>query len=218
MISADSILSKAMKEIKDNEAALSMDFKGKNYLTVAARVGVARKHFGTRLTIKTYIIDRTANSVCMTCTVLIDGIEVATGYAEEIRSQGYINKTSALENCETSAIGRALGFLGLNNDTIATADEIVNAEATVKHLKIVGVKHTGELETPVQSDDEMYKTLITALKTASHAPGMKKIVSQSKYKEWLKRIKGDNDVMFKKFSNEYQETQKQLEKGKSTNE
>lgn len=218
MISADTVLAKAIKEIKDNEDALSMDFKGKNYLTVAARLGVARKHFGTRLAVKTFIIDRTANSVCMACTLTIDSIDVASGYAEEIRSQGYINKTSALENCETSAVGRALAFLGLNNDSIATYNEVENAEATVKHLKVVGAQHTGQLDEPAQTDEEIYTSLMMALKAASHGPAMKKIVSQAKYKEWLKKIKSGNEVMFKKFSNEYQETQKMLEKGKSTNE
>jgi len=43
-------------------------------------------------------------------------------------SSSYINKTSHIENCETSAVGRALGFLGIGIDTsIASADEVINA-------------------------------------------------------------------------------------------
>ena len=50
-----------------------------------------------------------------------------TGHAYEIIGSTQINKTSALENCETSAIGRCLGFLNIGLNGIATADEVANA-------------------------------------------------------------------------------------------
>ena len=51
-----------------------------------------------------------------------------TGHAEEIIGSSQINKTSALENCETSAIGRALGCMGIGVDeSFASADEVKNA-------------------------------------------------------------------------------------------
>jgi len=51
-----------------------------------------------------------------------------TGHAQELESQGYINKTSALENAETSAWGRALGSLDIGlTDSVATADEVNKA-------------------------------------------------------------------------------------------
>ena len=52
-----------------------------------------------------------------------------TGHAEEIIGSSQINKTSALENCETSAIGRALASFGLAGDEMASAQEIKRAEA-----------------------------------------------------------------------------------------
>jgi len=52
----------------------------------------------------------------------------ATGHAEEYMGSSYINKTSFIENCETSAIGRALGLLGIGIDTsIASAEEVSTA-------------------------------------------------------------------------------------------
>jgi hypothetical protein len=54
----------------------------------------------------------------------MDGTIVGSGMAEEIRGQGNVNKTSALENCETSAIGRALASLGLAGGEYASVDEI----------------------------------------------------------------------------------------------
>ena len=51
-----------------------------------------------------------------------------TGYAYEMVGSSQINKTSALENCETSSVGRALGFLNIGIDgSMATAEEIANA-------------------------------------------------------------------------------------------
>jgi hypothetical protein len=55
------------------------------------------------------------------------GVTVATGHAEEKRSASQINQTSALENCESSAVGRALAFAGYGGSEIASADEVQNA-------------------------------------------------------------------------------------------
>lgn len=53
-----------------------------------------------------------------------------TGWAEEIRGAGYVNKTSALENCETSAVGRALAMAGIAVEkSVATKDEVEQAQA-----------------------------------------------------------------------------------------
>ena len=52
-----------------------------------------------------------------------------SGSASEISTQGFINKTSALENCETSAIGRALGIMGIGLDNgVASAQEVIQAK------------------------------------------------------------------------------------------
>lgn len=53
-----------------------------------------------------------------------------TGHSQATWGEGYINKTAALENCETSAVGRALGFMGIGVlDSIASADEIKKAQS-----------------------------------------------------------------------------------------
>jgi hypothetical protein len=52
----------------------------------------------------------------------------ATGHAMEKEGSSYINKTSHIENCETSAVGRALGMCGFGIDTsVASAEEVENA-------------------------------------------------------------------------------------------
>ena len=57
-----------------------------------------------------------------------DGRLIGCGHAQEEKDKGYINKTSFVENCETSALGRALGSLGFGIDeSYASAQEVVNA-------------------------------------------------------------------------------------------
>ena len=56
---------------------------------------------------------------------------VATGHSFEFQSAGMVNKTSYVENCETSAVGRALGMLGIGiTESIASADEV---QAAIEH-------------------------------------------------------------------------------------
>jgi hypothetical protein len=60
------------------------------------------------------------------------GLPKATGLAFEVDGTGMANKTSALENAETSAIGRALANAGYSGDKRATREEMnkVNRGAT----------------------------------------------------------------------------------------
>lgn len=100
---------------------------GKEYQTVALRVQMFREaHPDWSLT--TSVMDRDAQCVVMQATIAdTDGRVLATGHAEEYRTSSQINKTSALENAETSAIGRALAALGLGGTEFATANEVQNA-------------------------------------------------------------------------------------------
>lgn len=102
---------------------------GKEYFTVAKRVGMFReKHPSFSLT--TEIINRDDECAVMKATIADEtGRVLATGHSEEYRHTSTINRTSALENAETSAIGRALAALGLGGTEFASADEVANAIA-----------------------------------------------------------------------------------------
>ena len=104
-----------------------VNIHGKQYQTVALRVKNFRDaHKDYSLT--TEIVSRDAEVVVMKATILDEkGRVIATGHSEERRSASQINKTSALENAETSAIGRALAAFGLGGTEFATADEVANA-------------------------------------------------------------------------------------------
>jgi hypothetical protein len=60
------------------------------------------------------------SDVCVfKCELWLDDEIIATGWAEEVRGQGNVNKTSHLENCETGAVGRALANAGLSGSDFA---------------------------------------------------------------------------------------------------
>ena len=103
-----------------------------DYNTVAERIHDFRQdHPDWRVITK---VQSAAKLVTVKTTIRnADGHVVATGHAEEDRDVGYINKTSALENAETSSVGRALAILGYAGSEIASAEEIVAAdEAQIK--------------------------------------------------------------------------------------
>ena len=81
---------------------------GKEYQTVALRVGKFREQYGLSLSLVTEIIYADDKVVRMKAIISNEHGVIATGHSEEYRSSSNINKTSALENAETSAIGRAL--------------------------------------------------------------------------------------------------------------
>lgn len=102
--------------------------KDKPYVEVNERIKGFRRLFPEG-TISTSIISLENGVVTMKAEVLdANGKLLATGLAQEKEANGYINKTSFIENCETSAVGRALGMLGIGIDTsVASADEVANA-------------------------------------------------------------------------------------------
>ena len=106
------------------------NIKGKPYAEVKERVKAFRRVFpdgcimtkvkhddGDHCTVKAEIFVRDPATG--------QTIILATGHASETRTASNVNKTSYLENCETSAVGRALGFAGFGIDAaIASADEV----------------------------------------------------------------------------------------------
>ena len=118
-----------------------IDMKGKDYAMVPERVTAFRKLFPEGF-LRTEIIFNDGTTVLMKASAGYyreDGSEVVlgTGFAQEVRGKGLVNNTSHIENCETSACGRALGFLGLgiNGGGICSAEELANAVTAQKQLK-----------------------------------------------------------------------------------
>ena len=124
-------LQSAMQEL---QRMTKIDIKGKKYATVASRVEAFRKHFPTA-TIETVLVHDDENRVIMQAQIRIDDTLISTGFAEELRGDGWINTTSALENAETSAIGRGLSAAGLMGGEYASSFEVNNAISQQQHLQ-----------------------------------------------------------------------------------
>ena len=114
----------AVNEFKKSLDGNTISIHGKSYAQVSLRIAVARRVLGSALDIISKIQHMDKESVVMQADIFIDDKHVATGHAEEKRAASKINQTSALENCETSATGRALAFLGFISDGIASAEEV----------------------------------------------------------------------------------------------
>ena len=115
-----------MKEYKFK----TVDIRGKKYVEVKERV----KYFRQEKTFEGWTIATEfpllSDEQCMCKAVVADtaGRVIATGHAHEIQANGNINKTSYIENCETSAIGRALAVMGIGvDDSMASAGEVSDA-------------------------------------------------------------------------------------------
>ena len=120
---------KCMDGLEKLFATDAIELKGKQYLQVVDRVNLFRYHYGMAYTIDTEILADDGTRVLMVASIKDnDGRVVGRGYAEEIRNAGPVNRTSAVENCETSAIGRALANIGLAGNEYASAFEMGNIE------------------------------------------------------------------------------------------
>ena len=105
----------------------SIKIQGKEYITVNERIKEFRK-LHPNGQILNQVMANADGQVMFQRKIIVDGVLVSTAHAYEKEGSSFINKTSYIENCETSAVGRALGLFGIGIDTsIASAEEVGNA-------------------------------------------------------------------------------------------
>lgn len=146
-----------------NEQIKTTDIKGKEYAEVNQRINAFRKIYPNGF-IRTEIISNENGLVVMKASVGVDNYVMGTGLAYEKEDSTFINKTSYIENCETSAVGRALGMLGIGIETsVASAEEMQNAlnnqvitqeEADTYELKFG--RYKGKTLKEIAKEDEKY--------------------------------------------------------------
>lgn len=105
----------------------TVNIRGKMYVEVKERVKYFRqeKKYDNWTIATEFTIMDDAQCVCKATVADTSQRVVATGHAHELQANGNINKTSYIENCETSAIGRALAVMGIGvDDSMASAGEV----------------------------------------------------------------------------------------------
>ena len=105
----------------------TIDIKGKPYVEVSERILFFRENY-KNFALVSEIVSIEDGVIIMKATVYDpEGNQKATGFAYEKEDSTFINKTSYVENCETSAWGRALANFGIGITSVASADEVINA-------------------------------------------------------------------------------------------
>ena len=132
------------------------NIRGKQYVEVNERIKFFRQEVQYKnWTIATDFPVLDADNCVCKCTIANEqGRVVAVGHAHEERGSSNINKTSYVENCETSAVGRALAMLGIGIDTsIASANEVEEAIAKQQEMvdNPVVQKLSKALDAPVEN-------------------------------------------------------------------
>lgn len=153
-----------------------VNIHGKVYLTVARRIDDFRKAYPD-YSITSTVLHADQDYVQVRAEIAnTTGRVIASGLAEEVRKASNINKTSALENAETSAVGRALAFLGMGGTEIASADEVAGAisqqkedqasEYLIKHNDVLRDPHVlmavAQMKESLASDDYGYVAQVEA--------------------------------------------------------
>ena len=153
-----------MKEItfediqKENETIRTTDIKGKEYAEVNQIIKAFRMIYPQGF-IETQMLSN-ENGTCIFKAVvgiksIIEGSKdliLGTGTAYEKEGSSFINKTSYIENCETSAVGRALGMAGFGIDTsVASAEEVQNAIEQQEDMKIINKTNLSVLQAMIKT-------------------------------------------------------------------
>lgn len=113
----------------------TIDIKGKEYAEVPQRVTAFRKLFPNGSLTSEIVYCENGMVIVKATACDEDGRILATGHAYEKEGSTFINKTSFIENCETSAWGRCLSALNLGSDTsMASAEEVLNAQKQQKKM------------------------------------------------------------------------------------
>jgi len=178
-MAADKLV-KTISDFKNSLNGQTISIHGKDYATVAHRLAIARRNLGADLDITTKIIHLDNDKAVVQADIFLEGKHLSSGLAEELRSASRINQTSALENAETSAVGRALAFLGITNDQIASAEEVSLA---------------------IEQQDKQLLSALTELEVISHLGTYRAWLT--KYRPAFEKLKVNNPISYRRFMEKF---------------
>jgi len=181
----------------------------KDYIMVHERVRLFRKYFPEAQLI-TSIISHDGKQLIMKAEVIQNQKVLSTGHAEEVKGSSKITATSYFEVCETSAIGRCLGNLGIGlapeiGGGICTGEELETASARQEELNMLKDKYLNHIKKAIE-DDDYYSFLEERDEYSELADGefIHKSISDNLrreqlyrevWKEWNAKYKKEHPVM-----------------------
>lgn len=178
-----------LKAILEDLNLKTINLKGKEYSMVSSRLEIFRKNFGFKYGIVEEILVDDGKRV-VTKTSIIDRdnpeIPIGVGHAEEIRGSSLVNKTSAIENCMTSSLGRALATAAaLHGGEMASANEIEKAQNNEKNIDEIE-KETKEdsPEDEKEKDQDQWQKI-----TENYLRNIDELKSQSMCMHWFNKNK-----------------------------
>ena len=156
-----------------NKTLISTDIKGKSYIEVNQRIKAFRMVYPMG-PIKTELLSN-ENGICIFRALVGYYTEdgsinwLGTGTAYEKENSSFINKTSYIENAETSAVGRALGMAGFGIDTsVASFEEVANAIQQQESEKSINKTMEDALRQMILNNGIDNETVIETLKKFNH--------------------------------------------------
>ena len=158
------------KEVQLKDKAINI--KGKEYVMVKDRIIYFNETYPSG-SITTKLESEVTDDRVVISAMVTPNVEkptrIFTGYSQAKIGDGFINKTSALENAETSAVGRALAFMGIGVlDSVASADELNKSSTAVPEEAITN------------TDD--FKALATMIREAKTPAELNQVTSDERYK------------------------------------
>lgn len=110
----------------------AIQIQGKDYVLVSDRIIYFNENYEKGSILTELISEYDSDIIIVKATVYPeDNGRKFTGYSQAVKGAGFINKTAALENAETSAVGRALAMMGIGViDSVASVDELNKAKGT----------------------------------------------------------------------------------------
>lgn len=143
----------------------TVKIQGKDYVEVKERIIYLSEKYPMEYSIVTKVRFYAAEKMWVVKAILAVNGQIYTGHAQEIIGDGYINKTSALENAETSAVGRACAMAGIGViGSIASADEIVKSQNRHAYLDVKEAAKKTDTNNGKDSEKYLKLTFIAELK------------------------------------------------------
>jgi len=175
------------EEIQRANSTLStMDIKGKAYVLVNERIKAFRMLYPDGIIETELLNDTDGRCVFKAIIRKPDGDILGTGHAYEVEAASYINKTSYIENCETSAVGRALAMCGIGIDTsVASYEEV---DMAIKKQDAMQEKSQAKPATKTKASGSGQKTMEVSTRIPTEEEIAEQPISEAKRKMIMDKL------------------------------